>query len=299
MHSSGQFTARAVPRVLSIAGSDPSGGAGIQADIKSISATGGYALAVITALTAQNTQGVTAVHSPPVDFLRQQLAAISADIDLDAVKIGMLADVATIRTVRGWLEHERPPIVVLDPVMVATSGDRLQDDDAVEELRALLPLAHVLTPNLPELAALLGEPLADGWGTALEQGIRLSQTHGVMVLVKGGHLNGALCPDALVNAAEPEGAAVRQWETPRVATRNTHGTGCSLSSALATIQARTGNWDESVGIAKQWLHGALEQAHLLDVGAGNGPVHHFHHLDAAATTDALRARAGAARPPSG
>ena len=177
-----------IPRVLAIAGSDPSGGAGIQADLKSIAANGGYGMAAITALTAQNTRGVRAVHLPPAEFLTAQLEAISDDIGVDAVKIGMLGDAAVIGAVRSWLEKVRPAVVVLDPVMVATSGDRLLQESAETALHALLPLADLITPNLAELAILLREPLAADWAEALAQGKRLAAQTGTTVLVKGGHL---------------------------------------------------------------------------------------------------------------
>lgn len=283
------------PRVLSIAGSDPSGGAGIQADLKSIGANGGYGMAVITALTAQNTQGVRAVHTPPVSFLVEQLRAVSDDVSIDAVKIGMLGDAEVIGTVRGWLEEVRPPVVVLDPVMVATSGDRLLDASAEEALRALVSLADLVTPNIPELAVLLGEEPARTWPEALDQGVRLSDRTGTSVLVKGGHLDGDVCPDALVRASsaaysaagparpravEPATAEDRivEFTSSRIETKNTHGTGCSLSSALATVQPVTGDWAESLRLVKEWLHGALAHADELNVGTGHGPVHHFQHL---------------------
>ncbi|MDP9883845.1 hydroxymethylpyrimidine/phosphomethylpyrimidine kinase [Sinomonas atrocyanea] len=270
----------AVPRVLSIAGSDPSGGAGIQADLKSIAAMGGYGMCAITALTAQNTRGVTAVHTPPADFLAAQLEAVGSDIQVDAVKIGMLSDAAVVRTVAAWLEQTRPAVVVLDPVMVATSGDRLLAADAEEALRGLLAHAHLVTPNLPELGALLGEATASTWNEALEQGRRLSERTGGAVLVKGGHLEGAACPDAIVDARRGADAVLVQIEGERVSTRNTHGTGCSLSSALATVQARTGDWARSLAVVKEWLRGALTASGDLEVGGGHGPVHHFHHLAA-------------------
>ncbi|WP_422933379.1 bifunctional hydroxymethylpyrimidine kinase/phosphomethylpyrimidine kinase [Sinomonas sp. P47F7] len=270
---------RKIPRVLSIAGSDPSGGAGIQADLKSIAAMGGYGMAAITALTAQNTRGVTAVHTPPVDFLRAQLDAISSDIAVDAVKIGMLADAEVIGAVGEWLARVRPAVVVLDPVMVATSGDRLLADDAADALRGLLTVADLVTPNLPELGVLLDEPTAESWAEALVQGERLSARTAAAVLVKGGHLAGAECPDALV-LREGDGAT-RVVEVPgeRVDTRNTHGTGCSLSSAMATMQARTGDWEASLRVVKEWLRGALVASGELEVGGGHGPVHHFHHVE--------------------
>jgi len=269
---------RAIPRVLSIAGTDPTGGAGIHADLKSIAANGGYGMAVVTALVAQNTLGVRAVHTPPVAFLREQLDAVSDDVTIDAVKIGMLADVDVIHEVRSWLTATRPPLVVLDPVMVATSGDRLLPASAEQALRDLVPLVHLVTPNLPELAVLLGEPPARNWTEALEQGKRLSTATGVTVLVKGGHFTDASCPDALVNTRGQLADTVVEFACPRVETRNTHGTGCSLSSAIATVQAQTGDWADSLTRVKAWLHDALVHADDLEVGAGNGPIHHFHRL---------------------
>ncbi|HET6242691.1 MAG TPA: bifunctional hydroxymethylpyrimidine kinase/phosphomethylpyrimidine kinase [Arthrobacter sp.] len=271
-----------IPRVLAIAGSDPSGGAGIQADLKSIAANGGYGMAAITALTAQNTQGVRAVHVPPATFLTAQLDAISEDIRIDAVKIGMLGEAAVIDAVRSWLEKVRPGVVVLDPVMVATSGDRLLQESAEAALQALLPLADLITPNLAELALLLKEPVAGGWTEALDQGKRLAAMSGTTVLVKGGHLkNGdgdGGCPDALVNTGGLLGQETVVVPGERVPTRNSHGTGCSLSSAMATVQARVGDWEAALREVKPWLQGALREAGSLDVGSGNGPVHHFHHL---------------------
>ncbi|MEZ2390072.1 bifunctional hydroxymethylpyrimidine kinase/phosphomethylpyrimidine kinase [bacterium RCC_150] len=267
---------RAIPRVLSIAGSDPSGGAGIQADLKSIAANGGYGMAVVTALTAQNTQGVTAVHVPPVEFLRQQLEAIRNDITVDAVKIGMLGDAEVISEVRRWLEEVRPAVVVLDPVMVATSGDRLLAESAEAALRDLLPLADLVTPNLPELAMLLGETEASDWTEALEQGKRLAGASGSTVLVKGGHLRGSACPDALVNTGGLLSQDVVEFDADRVETRNSHGTGCSLSSAMATAKARLGDWEAALHSVKPWLRQALVQSGELEVGHGNGPIHHLH-----------------------
>src|SRR4029453_12188545 len=277
----GAVPARPHPRVLSIAGSDPSGGAGIQADLKSIAAHGGYGMAAITALTAQNTLGVSAVHVPPVEFLRQQLDAISSDIDIDAVKIGMLGDAAVIDEVRNWLEEVRPAVVVLCPVMVATSGDRLLRESAEASLRSLLPLADLITPNLPELAMLLGEPEAPDWATALDQGKRLAAECGTTVLVKGGHLAGDDCPDALVNTSGLLRQDVIEVPGPRVDTRNSHGTGCSLSSALATVQARRDDWEASLREVKPWLLQALAAADRLEVGKGSGPGHHFQTMEPA------------------
>ncbi|SEM71066.1 bifunctional hydroxymethylpyrimidine kinase/phosphomethylpyrimidine kinase [Cryobacterium sp. TMT1-3] len=276
------LTLRQTPRILSIAGTDPTGGAGIQADLKSIAANGGYGMAVVTALVAQNTRGVRAVHTPPVHFLRQQLTAVSDDVTIDAVKIGMLANFAVITEVGSWLEECRPPLVVLDPVMVATSGDRLLDASAEQALRDLIPHADLVTPNVPELAVLLNEPAAIDWTEALEQGERLSARTGTTVLVKGGHFTGTACPDALVNTHGLLTHKVLEFTAPRIETRNSHGTGCSLSAAMATVQARRGNWAQSLAEVKDWLQDALAHADELEVGRGNGPIHHFHRLFARA-----------------
>ena len=278
-----QLALRQTPRILSIAGTDPTGGAGIQADLKSIAANGGYGMAVISALVAQNTRGVRSVHTPPVDFLRAQLNAVSDDVTIDAVKIGMLAQLDVITEVRSWLEECRPPLVVLDPVIVATSGDRLLDRSAEQALRDLIPQVDLVTPNVPELAVLLDEHPAATWAEALEQGGRLSARTGVTVLVKGGHLNETSCPDALVNTQGLLSHSVVEVVLPRIRTRNTHGTGCSLSSAMATVQARTGDWAQSLVEVKDWLQDALAHADDLEVGQGNGPIHHFHRLFARAT----------------
>jgi hydroxymethylpyrimidine kinase/phosphomethylpyrimidine kinase len=271
---------RTVPRVLSIAGTDPTGGAGIQADLKSIAAHGGYGMAVVTALVAQNTHGVRSVHVPPVAFLREQLDAVSDDVTIDAVKIGMLGNAAVIETVHDWLQRVEPPLVVLDPVMVATSGDRLLEPEAETAMMRLLDQADLVTPNLGELGVLLGEPTVRTWPEALEQGRRLSALHDILVLVKGGHLDGVACPDALVDAAGrlPEGRQVIEVAAGRVDTVNTHGTGCSMSSAMATVQARLGDWSAALSVTKSWLQESLEHADELEVGTGHGPIHHFHRL---------------------
>ncbi|MHA7304779.1 bifunctional hydroxymethylpyrimidine kinase/phosphomethylpyrimidine kinase [Arthrobacter sp. TMN-49] len=262
------------PRVLSIAGSDPSGGAGIQADIKAISAHGGYAMAAVTALTAQNTTGVRSVHVPPAAFLAEQLEAVSADIVIDAVKIGMLGTAEVMGVVGDWLARTRPAVVVLDPVMVATSGDELMAPAARQALLRLMEGTHLVTPNIVELAVLLGQPEAKSFEEALQQGKQLAAAHGVSVLVKGGHLPGEECPDALIGYD----GSVEKFSAPRVDTPNTHGTGCSLSAAVATLQAQSGDWASSVRHAKAWLSGALESADELEVGEGAGPINHFHAL---------------------
>ncbi|CAH0161368.1 Hydroxymethylpyrimidine/phosphomethylpyrimidine kinase [Microbacterium oxydans] len=263
-----------IPRVLSIAGSDPSGGAGIQADLKSIAANGGYGMAALTALTAQNTQGVSGVHVPPVDFLRAQLDALADDIVIDSVKIGMLADAEVVTTVVAWLDRVRPPIVVVDPVMIATSGDRLLDPAAEAALHALLTRAHLLTPNLAELAVLTGRDV-DGWDDALLAAEELSSRTGAAVLVKGGHLPGDQAPDALIDAA----AGVRQEFTgDRIVTENTHGTGCSLSSAIATRLAHGDDAISAVAASRSWLRESLRASGMLRIGRGHGPINHFAGL---------------------
>jgi hydroxymethylpyrimidine/phosphomethylpyrimidine kinase len=284
-----QVAATPIARVLSIAGTDPTGGAGIQADLKSIAANGGYGMAVVTALVAQNTRGVRSVHVPPVEFLREQLLAVSDDVQIDTVKIGMLADARVIRTVKEWLMQVKPPVVVLDPVMVATSGDRLLDEDAEHALRELMGQVHLVTPNIPELAILAGEPTATSWPAVLEQAQRVSKAAGVLVLAKGGHLGGDHAPDALV-----DGDDVTEFPGARINTTNTHGTGCSYSSAIATrVGARVAlrrdasdaglavglaEWVEAVTASKAWLTESIVHADDLRVGSGNGPIHHFAGL---------------------
>ncbi len=261
--------------MLSVAGTDPTGGAGIQADLKSIAANGGYGMAVTTALVAQNTCGVRSIHIPPVSFLAEQLHAVSEDVAIDAVKIGMLFDEEVIATVRKWLIETRPAVIVLDPVMVATSGDRLLNERAEAALRDLLPVVDLVTPNRLELSALLGEEDAQSWEEALEQARRLSAEHGVSVLAKGGHFDTDLAFDALVDVGS---GTVTEFSTPRVRTRNTHGTGCSLSSAVATLRVRHGAWQPAIEEGKEWLTESLRAADDLRVGQGNGPVSHFATL---------------------
>lgn len=272
-----------IPRVLSIAGSDSGGGAGIQADLKSIAACGGYGMTAVTALTAQNSRGVVAVHVPPAEFLRAQLDAVAADIGIDAVKIGMLGSRDNVVVVGAWLAERRPPLVVLDPVMVATSGDHLLDPGATESLRRLGAACDLITPNLSELAMLADEPEPASWTGALEQARRLSRRLGTTIVVKGGHLGGEQSPDAIVDAS----ADVPVTEVPgiRIESTNTHGTGCSLSSALATLIPQLGDRVAALRRAKAWLATAIRAGAALEVGGGNGPVDHFAawrpHLHAA------------------
>ncbi|ARU52903.1 hydroxymethylpyrimidine kinase/phosphomethylpyrimidine kinase [Cellulosimicrobium cellulans] len=275
------------PRVLSIAGTDPTGGAGIQADLKSFAAHGAYGMAVTTALVAQNTHGVRSVHVPGPAFLREQLDAVSDDVEIDAVKIGMVADEANAREIGAWLDALAAARtdaglprawVVLDPVMVATSGHRLLDAGAEQAVRDLAARADVVTPNLPELAVLAGHDVATTWDDALAQAASYAATSGAVVLLKGGHLTGETSPDALVAPAAVPGAspAVTTFDAPRVDTPHTHGTGCSLSAALAALRPQREGWEEAARDAKVWLTGALRSGAALRVGTGRGPVDHLH-----------------------
>lgn len=266
-----RYHAAMIPNVLSIAGSDPSGGAGIQADLKSFAALRCHGMAVITALTAQNTQGVTAVHTPPVDFVVAQIDAIFADIEVAAVKIGMLANGEIARAVASRLAAHRPRFVVLDPVLVATSGHSLGAPDVVDAmLSELMPRVSLVTPNVPEAMRLtdLSEPKDTAGLHALADA--LAGKGARAVLVKGGHLSGESAEDVLF-----DGAAHRVFTAPRVNTRNTHGTGCTLSSAIAAFTARGMGLAEAVGAAKDYLTGALRASEALGVGKGHGPVNHF------------------------
>ncbi len=262
-----------IPTALSIAGSDPSGGAGIQADLKAFSANGVYGMAALTALTAQNTQGVTGVELVPPDFVAAQVAAVFADIRVDAVKIGMVATAEIAAAVAEALATHRAP-VVLDPVMVAKSGDALLAPAAVATLRArLLPLAAVITPNLPEAAALLDRPAPQSRAEMPDIAAALLALGPAAVLLKGGHLEGAESPDYLATA---EGGI---WiEGPRAPTRNTHGTGCTLSAALAARLAQGEALEAAARAAKAYVAGAIAAADRLGVGQGAGPTHHFHAL---------------------
>jgi len=262
------------PVALTIAGSDPSGGAGIQADLKTFSALGAYGTAVITALTAQNTQGVTGIHLVPADFVTQQLDTLVADVRIDAIKIGMLANRELADAVAAFLRENAFDVVVLDPVMVATSGDRLLALDAAEAIRQLLPLASLITPNLDEAADLLRADRAVGVTEMLEQGRQLLALGARRVLIKGGHLpETSAAVDVFVS---PELEQV--LSAPRISTTSTHGTGCTLSSAIAALRPQRGSWLAAVADAKHWLSDAIAAAPVLEVGHGHGPVHHFHQL---------------------
>jgi hydroxymethylpyrimidine/phosphomethylpyrimidine kinase len=263
-----------IRNVLSIAGSDPSGGAGIQADLKAFAARGVYGMAALTALTAQNTQGVSGVHLVPAAFVADQIKAVFADVRVDAVKIGMIANAEIAAAVADVLQHHKDVPVVLDPVMVAKGGAKLLDPDAIDVLtRRLLPLATLLTPNLPEAAALLDVDPAESRQAMADQAQALLALGPAAVLVKGGHLPGNQSPDVLATAG-----GLRWFEADRVPTANTHGTGCTLSSALAAELAEGATLQQAVAAAKAYLAGAVAAADTLDVGSGHGPVQHFHQF---------------------
>jgi hydroxymethylpyrimidine/phosphomethylpyrimidine kinase len=265
-----------IPTALSIAGVDPSGGAGVLADVKTMSALGAYGCAVIAALTAQNTVGVSSVAPVPPAFVGQQIDTLFADVRIDAVKIGMLGQQAVIQIVGEKLARWRPPHIVLDPVMVAKSGDLLLERVAVGALReALLPQATVLTPNLPEAGVLLEERPVE---TVKEmrrvaERLRNKMAHNGQrwVMLKGGHLPGDDTIDLL-----HDGDRMIELPGRRIASRNTHGTGCTLSAALAALIPQTDDVPEAARRAKAYLTEAIRHADRLEVGKGHGPVHHFH-----------------------
>lgn len=264
-----------IPIALTIAGSDSSGGAGIQADLKTFAAFGVYGASVITALTAQNTEGVTGVHQVPADFVTAQIDAVFGDLDIRAVKIGMVSQRAVIEAIVAGLARWSPKHIVLDPVMVATSGDRLLAPGAIEALRTkLIPGALLLTPNLPEAAALLDQPLASSEADIEGQGKALLAMGCDAVLLKGGHGHGPQSIDYLFRQA-----GVVALAAPRIATKNTHGTGCSLSSAIAAGLAKGDDLETAIRNAKSWISAAIAAADRLNVGHGHGPIHHFHAFD--------------------
>ncbi|MCP5082299.1 MAG: bifunctional hydroxymethylpyrimidine kinase/phosphomethylpyrimidine kinase [Alphaproteobacteria bacterium] len=262
------------PTALTIAGSDSGGGAGIQADLKTFSALGVYGCSVIAALTAQNTQAVTGVMDIPPDFITKQIDAVFSDIDVHAVKIGMLSVPETIEAVADGLKRHNAHNIVLDPVMVAKSGDALLQPYAVAAVRdMLLPMADLITPNLPEAETLLGrEPITDA-SEMQSVGGALLALGPKAVLLKGGHLKGDQSPDLLIDA---DGAEV--LHSRRIDTRNTHGTGCTLSSAIAAGLAQGLQTHRAVGDAKDYIQAAIGAADSLDIGRGHGPVHHFHRV---------------------
>jgi hydroxymethylpyrimidine/phosphomethylpyrimidine kinase len=260
------------PVALTIAGSDSSGGAGIQADLKTFAALSAYGASAVTALTAQNTRGVSAIHPVPPEFVAAQLDAVFADLAVGAVKTGMLGGRATIEAIVAGFRRWSPPFVVVDPLMVATSGERLLPADAVDALRTkLIPLASIITPNLPEAAVLLSEPLAASDAAIESQGRRLLSLGCSHVLIKGGHGHGSESIDYLISASSTLPLA-----SPRLETRNTHGTGCSLSAAIAAGLAKGEDMETAVRNAKSFISDAIASADRFAVGHGHGPVHHFH-----------------------
>lgn len=259
-------------RVLTIAGSDSGGGAGIQADLKAIAANGCYGLSVITALTAQNTCGVTGIHAAPVGFVAQQMDAVLPDIGADAVKIGMLFSPELIQTVADKLHEYGVQHIVLDPVMVATSGDKLLQDDAIEALKTvLIPMVEIITPNRPEAEVLLGRKITS-LDAAKEAALELAQLGCTNVLLKDGHGNGSECVDHLYLGEEKRTVAL---SSERIATENTHGTGCTLSSAIAAFIARGLSVEDAVRKAKEYITEAIRAGSAYRIGQGHGPVHHF------------------------
>ncbi len=263
-------------RALSIAGSDPSGGAGLQADLKTFSALGCYGMTAVVAVVDENTVGVTGVHPIPVDFVKGQIRSCLDDIGADAVKIGMLHSSELIVAVRDTLAPYGIANVVLDPVMVATSGDPLLRADAVDTLRSvLIPAVRVITPNIPEAEILLGEKIA-GTDALPDAARELSQGGRVSVLLKAGHLDDSEeVADVFFNA---ETGRTTIHRSPRLATVNTHGTGCTLSSAVAACLARGLGLDEAVAAAKSYISGAIASGATYAIGHGHGPVNHFHNL---------------------
>ena len=260
------------PIVLTIAGSDSGGGAGIQADIKAISATGSYACSVITAVTSQNTLGVSAIHPIPVEHIESQLDSVFTDLNVVAVKVGMLADANIIAMVARKIRQYKPKYLVVDPVMVATSGDPLLAQSAVVTLKEqLLPLADLVTPNLPESAALVGGEIPQNEQQMAEMVESLRALGAKAVLVKGGHL------DEVENSSDLliEQQSYDLLSAKRIKTTNTHGTGCTLSSAIASYLAQGNRLHKAVYLGKQYISQAISYADELKVGSGHGPVHHF------------------------
>lgn len=262
------------PIALTIAGSDSSGGAGIQADLKAFSALGVYGASVITALTAQNTRGVDDIHAVPGEFVAAQLDAVLGDLDVKAVKIGMAGSADSVLAIAERLNALKNVPIVLDPVMVATSGDPLLEEKAEAILGdRLIPMADIITPNLLEAARLLDDAPADDETEMADQAKQLHMRGCGAVLIKGGHGGGAEAVDILW-----DGKTHTRLATPRIQTHNTHGTGCTLASAIAAGLAKGMPLGTACQQAKDYLNEALASADLLDVGSGSGPVHHFHDM---------------------
>jgi hydroxymethylpyrimidine/phosphomethylpyrimidine kinase len=262
-------------RVLTIAGSDPSGGAGIQADLKTMSACGCFGTSAITAVVDENTVGVYSVHPIPTAFVQGQIKSVLDDIGADAIKIGMLHSSELIRAVRETLSAYPIRNIVLDPVMVATSGDKLLQDDAIETLKnELIPKVRVITPNIPEAEILLGEKIY-GQSDLLRVVKRLSCNGQVSVLLKAGHLTEEVLTDVFYNAETDE---IVELRSNRIATRNTHGTGCTFSSAVASFMAHDLPLNDAVRQAKEYINQAIVCGANYEIGKGHGPVHHFFNF---------------------
>ncbi len=267
-------------KVLTIAGSDSGGGAGIQADLKTFSALGCYGMSVITALTAQNTLGVSGIHAIPPAFVAQQIDAIFSDMGADAVKIGMLYSAELIRTIADQLKKYRVEKIVLDPVMVAQSGDKLLQDDAIDAIRNyLMPICTVVTPNLPEASVLLGQEI-HGREDMKAAAKSLSDYGCQSVLIKGGHSEDHDSTDVLYMTREDRYVILSK---PRVQTRNNHGTGCTLSSAIASFLAKSFPVEDALRHAKEFIHRAIVAGAEYSLGKGHGPVHHFFEFCTAFT----------------
>ncbi|TVS07735.1 MAG: bifunctional hydroxymethylpyrimidine kinase/phosphomethylpyrimidine kinase [Phycisphaerales bacterium] len=264
--------------ILSIAGSDPSGGAGVQADIKACSACGAYAMAAITALTAQNTRGVAGVHLVPPEFVRRQIDAVFDDIRVDAVKVGMVATAGIAAAIADALLAHRPAFIVVDPVMVAKSGDRLLDTEAEDAVRTrLVPLADVLTPNLLEAAALLGKEPPQSPEAQQDAAIALRSMGARAVLLKGGFQHAERAGSASDDLLADE-SGLRWFNATRIQTDRVHGSGCTLSAAIAALRPSHPDLPSTIAAAKAFVHGAIERAPALNVGKGRPPTHHFHRL---------------------
>lgn len=281
-HSSTQIDTQSIssntPIVLTIAGSDSGGGAGIQADIKTMSATGSFACSVITAITSQNTQGVSAIFPIPLDHVASQLDAVFSDLNVVAVKVGMLADSNIIKVVADKINQYQPKHLVIDPVMVATSGDLLLEQSAISTLKeALIPLADIITPNLPEGAALTGKPVPESEADMQDMVEELRALGAKAVLLKGGHLE----QDENSNDLLILPTSTALISAKRFPTKNTHGTGCTLSSAIASYLAQGNELTQSVELGKRYISEAIAHADQLNVGQGHGPVNHFYagHAD--------------------
>ena len=262
------------PICLTIAGSDSGGGAGIQADLKVMSALGVYGASVITALTAQNTKEVRSIFPATPEFIIEQIETVYDDLEIDAVKIGMLGTPEITFAVASALRAVKAKNIVLDPVMVAKSGDKLLSDDAVDALKQrLIPMADIITPNIPEAMVLLDtntKPTLDNMGEYCTDLLKLGAKS---VLLKGGHMTGETLHDLY-----SDGAEMMSMTSPRIDTKNTHGTGCSMSSAIASELAKGGDMKSAVQVAKEYIAGAVQNADKLNIGTGSGAIHHFYKV---------------------